>query len=334
MMLTTEETIKPEIQTVESSESYGKFVMEPLERGAGITIGNPLRRVLLGSIPGTAVTWVKIDGVLHEYQSLPHMKEEVMDFLLNVKGIRIRSLTGRPGKMRLEVQGEGRVVAGDIVASSDFEVINPELYLATLDSPEARLSVEFNVEQGKGYQPATQGEGLPVGVLPVDAIFSPVTKVNYTVERTRVGQVTDYERLVLEVWTDGTMTPLDAVRKAAEALVNHFFLFASLGKTPEGLGDHPGTHAIPADVYQTPIERLDLSPRTLNCLRRAHVTKVGQVLEMSKDELLKIRNFGEKSLEELYGRLRAHGFMPAEAGEAEGSAEDAEAEAQAAGEES
>lgn len=328
-MLTTEETLKPEIKTLEANDTYGRFAMEPLERGFGITVGNPLRRVLLSSIPGTAVTWVKVDGVLHEYQSLPHMKEEVMDFLLNVKGIRIRSLTGRPGKMRLEVRGEGRVVAGDIVASSDFEIINPERHLATLDSPDARLSVEFNVDQGKGYQPATQGDGLPVGVLPVDAIFSPVTKVNYTVERTRVGQVTDYERLVLEVWTDGTITPLDAVRKAAELLVDHFFLFAALGKAPEALGERPGGHSIPADVYQTPIERLELSPRTLNCLRRAHITRVGQVLEMSKDELLKIRNFGEKSLEELYGRLRALGFLPPEEGSEDGiqAQEDGEARA-------
>lgn len=326
MMVTSEETLKPEIKMIEATDNYGKFVLEPLERGFGITIGNPLRRVLLGSIPGTAVTWVKIDGVLHEYQSLPHMKEEAMEFLLNVKGIRIRSLTGRPGKMRLEVQGEGRIVAGDVVASSDFEVVNPELHLATLDASEARLSVEFNVEQGKGYQPATQVDGLPVGVLPVDAIFSPVTKVNYGVERTRVGQVTDFERLVIEVWTDGTMTPLDAVRKAAEILVNHNFLYASLGKASEVLGDRPSSHAIPADVYQTPIERLELSPRTLNCLRRAHITRVGQVLEMSKDEVLKIRNFGEKSLEELYGKLRVHGFMPAESGEGNGASPDTEEE--------
>ncbi|MFQ5860061.1 MAG: DNA-directed RNA polymerase subunit alpha [Dehalococcoidia bacterium] len=307
------EPLTPEIKTLETTEVYGKFVLEPLERGYGMTIGNPLRRVLLASVPGTAVTWVKIAEVLHEYSSIPHVKEEVMDFLLNVKAIRIHSLTDRPGKMRLEVAGEGKVCAGDIVASSDFQIVNPELHLATLESPEASLSVEFNVEPGKGYQPATQSNGLPVGTLPVDAIFTPVRKVDYSVERTRVGQVTDYERLVLEVWTDGTISPVEAIQRASETLVNHFFLLTVLGKVGEAAGEGPAiSKAIPAEAYQTPIERLELSPRTLNCLKRAHISKVGEVLEMTKVELLKIRNFGEKSLEELYLKLKAHDLLPEE----------------------
>ena len=305
------ETITPEIKVLEAGERYGKFAIEPLERGYGITIGNPMRRILLSSVEGTAITWVKIDGVLHEYSIIPNVKEEVMEFLVNVKGVRIRSMADRPGKMRLEIQGEGRVCAGDIATSGDFEVVNPELHLATLDSDEATLSVEFNVESGKGYQPVPQGDGMPgpmVGVLPVDAIFNPVRKVNYAVERTRVGHVTDYERLVLEVWTDGTITPAEALRKSAEILVNHFFLFSNLGKEAEVGPERPSVMVSP-EVYQTAIEKLELSPRTLNCLKRAHITKVGQVLEMSNDELLKIRNFGEKSLDELLGKLQEGGML-------------------------
>jgi len=305
------EAITPEIRVAESDGTYGKFVIEPLERGYGITIGNPVRRMLLSSVEGTAITWVKIDGVLHEYSTIPNMREEVMEFLLNVKGVRIRSVTGRPGKMRLELSGEGRVCAGDIATSADFEIVNPEHHLATLDSDEANLSVEFNVDNGKGYQLANQTDGLGgplMGVLPVDAIFNPVRKVNFTVERTRVGHVTDYQRLVLEVWTDGTITPMEAVKKSSQVLVTHFFLFNSLGQEIKP-GSERQLIAVSPEVYQTPIERLVLSPRTLNCLKRADITKVGQVLEMSNEELLKIRNFGNKSMEELLDRLRSEDML-------------------------
>jgi DNA-directed RNA polymerase subunit alpha len=304
------ESLKPEIRVIESEDTYGKVAIEPLQRGYGITIGNPLRRILLSAIKGSAITWVKIDSVVHEYTSIPGVKEEVMDLLLNIKRIRIHSQSERTGKMRLEVSGEGRVCAGDISTSADFEIVNPELHLATLDSDDSSLSIEFNVEHGIGYQPAVQSEGvtgLPVGVLPVDAIFNPVRKVNYAVERTRVGQVTDYERLVLEIWTDGTIAPLEAVREAADTLVNHFFLFSNLNRTTEPGLERPSLSVSP-EVYQTPIERLDLSPRTLNCLKRAHITKVGEVLEMSDDDLLKIRNFGDKSLEELRQKLAERGI--------------------------
>ena len=308
------EIITPEIKVVESDGMYGKFVIEPLERGYGITLGNPVRRMLLSSVDGTAITWVKIDGVLHEYSTIPNMREEVMEFLLNVKGVRIRSVTGRPGKMRLEITGEGRVCAGDIATSVDFEIVNPELHLATLDSDDANLSVEFNVDHGKGYQLANQTDGLGgplMGVLPVDAIFNPVKKVNFTVERTRVGHVTDYQRLVLEVWTDGTITPMEAVKKSSQVLVTHFFLFNSLGQEAKPCSERQ-LIAVSPEVYQTPIERLVLSPRTLNCLKRAHITKVGQVLEMSNDELFKIRNFGNKSMEELLDRLRSEDMLSEE----------------------
>jgi DNA-directed RNA polymerase subunit alpha len=303
------ETLKPEIRVLESEETYGKVAVEPLPRGFGLTIGNPLRRILLSSTNGSAITWVKIDDVVHEYATVPGVKEEVMELLLNVKRIRIRSQSDRAGKMRLDVTGEGRVCAGDISTSSDFEIVNPELHLATLDSDTAHLSMEFNVEQGVGYQVAAQADGTsnpPVGVLPVDAVFSPVRKVNYNVERTRVGQVTDYERLIMEVWTDGTIRAVEAIQQAAENLVDHFFLFSNINKVAE-----EGIERVPLvvspEIYQTPIDKLELSPRTLNCLKRSHISKVGEVLEMSDDELLKIRNFGEKSLDELKEKLVEHG---------------------------
>ena len=304
------ESLKPEVRVLEARETYGKVAVEPLMRGFGLTIGNPLRRILLSSTPGSAITWVKIENVVHEYAAIPGVKEEVMELLQNIKRIRIRSQSNRPGKMRLEVTGEGRVCAGDISTSSDFEIVNPELQLATLDSKDSSLSIEVNVEQGVGYQQAAQSDGvdsMPVDVIPVDAIFSPVRKVNYNVEFTRVGQVTNYERLVLEVWTDGTITPVDAVRQAAETLVDHFFLFSNLE-----LDIQPGVERSPMlvspEVFQTPIDRLDLSSRTLNCLKRAHITKVGEVLEKSNEELLKIRNFGEKSLTELREKLAEQGI--------------------------
>jgi DNA-directed RNA polymerase subunit alpha len=305
-----EEVPRTQIKPLEVSEEYGRFAIEPLERGFGMTLGNPLRRVLLSSIRGTAITWVKIEGVMHEYSTMPHVKEDVTELLVNFKSIRLRSLVDRPGKLRLEVSGEGWVTAGDIKASSDFQIINPELHLATLDSPEANLSVEFNVEQGKGYKPASLAEGLPIGVLPVDSIFGPVRRVNFKVERTRVGQVTDYERLIIEVWTEKAATPMEVIPQAAQVLVDHFFLFANVSKAIEVASETSALAlSLPAEVYNTPVERLELSARTLNCLKRAHINKVGEVLEQDRAELLKIRNFGEKSLDELYLRLEEMGFL-------------------------
>ena len=316
------ESLKPDVHILESDDTYGKVAVEPLQRGFGLTIGNPLRRILLSSTNGSAITWVKIDEIVHEYTAIPGIKEEVMELLLNIKQIRIRAPSGRAGKMRLDVTGEGRVCAGDIATSSDFEIVNPELLLATLDREDSHLSIEFNVEQGVGYKPVPQSDGTsnpPVGVLPIDAIFSPVRKVNYIVERTRVGQVTDYERLVLEVWTDGTIKPVEAVREAADNLVNHFFLFSNLDRGAE-VGVERLSLVVSPEIYQTPIEKLDLSPRTLNCLKRAHITKVGEVLEMADDELLKIRNFGEKSLVELRDKLVERGITPQHSGSGEDSA--------------
>ncbi len=304
----------PEISVQTAEGNYGKVAVGPLERGLAQTLGNPLRRILLSSTPGTAVTWVKIGDVVHEYMAIPGVKEEVMEILLNIKGVRIRSASGRDGKMRLEVSGGGPVCAGDIMTSSDFEIVNPELHLATLDNEDVQLSIEFNVRQGTGYQtaqPGDDGSNIPAGALPVDAVFSPVRKVNFSVERTRVGQVTDFERLLLEVWTDGAISPIEAVQQAAEKLVKNFFLFSKLSRTAEhGLDRAP--MVVSPEVYQTPIEKLDLSPRTLNCLKRAQINRVGEVLEMSDEDLLKIRNFGEKSLVELREKLAEQGITNSE----------------------
>ena len=303
----------PEIAVIEADETYGKIAVEPLPQGFGMTLGNPLRRVLYGSLSGTAVTWVKIEGILHEYATIPNVKEEVSELLMNIKGIRLRTEVETPGKLRLEVAGQGEVSAGDIMSSSDYEVVNPELHLATLDKEEATLSLELNVESGTGYAEASRGEGLPIGVLPVDAIFTPIRKVNYSVEDVRVGQRTDFERLTMEVWTDGSVDPMEALRRAGTILVERFFLFSKAQKADEdGVMTPAITQWISPEHYNIPVERLELSSRTLNCLKRAGIDKVGQVLEMNKAELLEIRNFGEKSLTELYGRLREMDLLPPE----------------------
>ena len=312
--------VLPEIEIVESDEDYVRVVAEPLEPGFGTTVGNALRRVLLSSLPGAAVTSVRIDGVQHEFSTIPHMREDTIEFLLNVKELRIRALSDRPGKLFLEVAGrEGGITAADIQAPPDYEIINPELHLATLDSGEGELRVEFNVEQGHGYVPAGESEDLPIGVIPVDAIFTPVARVNYKVERTRVGQVTNYDRLILEVWTDGTITGVEAISRSAEILLEQLTLFSQLGRpappmVERGLG--AGTVLTP-DRYNTAIEDLSLSVRAYNCLKRSGLMTVGEVLEKSEDELLALRNFGRKSYEELKSRLRELDFLPPESAEEE-----------------
>ena len=322
-----------EVVMIESDDVHGTFAVEPLPRGFGMTLGNPLRRVLLSSIEGIAVNWVRLDGVEHEYTTVPNVKEDVVDILLNVKAINLRSLSKRPGKLRLEVEGPGEICAGDIMASSDFEIVNPEQHIATLDGPNSKLIMEMNVEQGQGYDPAASSDGLPIGVLPVDAIYTPVRKVNYNVERTRVGQHTDYERLVMDVWTNGAITPAEAVREAAKGLVEHFFRFAGVSETGEADENRPHP-VIPASVYNTTVESLQLTARTLNCLKRASIHKVGEILERSRAELLRIRNFGEKSLEELDVKLSEIGVHHPEfqSSQAEGEGEAGEASDEAQGE--
>jgi DNA-directed RNA polymerase subunit alpha len=303
------EGVVPKIECEDVSENYGKFIIEPLEPGFGVTVGNSLRRVLLGSLPGAAVTAVKIEGVQHEFTSIPHVKEDVIEFLLNVKELRLKAFSERSGRLFLEVKGEGTVCAGDIKPSADFEVVNPELHLITLDSPDAFLDVVFYVELGKGYVPAGRGDGLPLGVIPVDAIYTPIRRVNYSVQKTRVGQLSNYDRLILEVWSDGTISPSEAVSRSAEILVNHFALFYDLGKPPVE-GEKPPTPVVPPEQYEMPLEQLGLSARTFNSLRRSGITKVGELLERSNADLLGLRSFGQKSLDEVKERLEALDIHP------------------------
>ncbi len=320
----------PQIEIVEETENYAKVVAEPLDRGFGTTLGNALRRVLLSALPGAAVTSIRIDEVDHEFSTIPHVREDTTELLLNIKAIRLRALSDRPAKMYLEVSGEREVTAGDIQSSPDYEIVNPDLHLATLDSPEAHLTIEFNVERGVGFVPAGQAEGLPIGVIPVDAIFTPVRQVKYEVQPARVGQLTNFDRLILEVWTDGTISGTEAISQSADILIRELQLFSQLGKplppvVERGLG--VGT-ALPPDKYNTRIEDLGLSVRAYNCLKRSGLMTVGQVLEKSEEELLALRNFGRKSYEELKEKLIQMGFLPPEAAarEEEEVAEEAEEE--------
>jgi DNA-directed RNA polymerase subunit alpha len=298
------QSVSTKIECEQASDGYGRFIIEPLEPGFGITLGNALRRVLLNSLPGAAVTAVRIEGVQHEFSTIPHVKEDSMGFLLNIKGIRLRPLSEHPGKLTLEVAGEGAVCAGDIKPSPDFEIANPELHIATLDSADAKLDVEFYVEQGKGYKEAKPDDSLPIGVLPLDAIFTPIRRVNFAVEKARVGQVSNYDRLILEVWTDGTISPMEALTESARILIEQFSVFSDLAKPP--------VIEAKAGPYDVPIEQLGLSSRTLNCLKRSKITNVGQLLEKSREELEAMKGFGRRSLEEVWDRLEARGFEVAE----------------------
>lgn len=305
----------PQITIEESSDNYVRVVAEPLEAGFGTTLGNALRRVLLGSLPGAAVTSVRIEQVQHEFSTIPHMKEDTVEFLLNVKELRLRGLSDRPGKLYLEATGPGDVTAGSIETTADYEIVNPDLRLATLDSNDGKLTVEFNVDRGRGYVPADHSNGLPIGVIPVDAIFTPVRRANFRVTHTRVGQMTNYDRLELEVWTDGTITGIEAVSESADIVMNHLALFSRIGRpTPPGAerGLGHGT-ALPPDRYNTPIEDLNLSVRAYNCLKRSGLMTVGQVLEKTEEELLTLRNFGRKSYEEMVEKLVDHGFLKKDA---------------------
>jgi DNA-directed RNA polymerase subunit alpha len=306
----------PRITPVETEANYASYDIEPLEAGYGRTLGNALRRVLLSSLPGSAITSIKIEGASHEFQDIPHVREDVTDIVLNVKKIRLRSQSDRPVTMRIEVTGERVVTAADIQAPSTIEIVTPDVYICSLDEPDARLDMELVVENGKGYVPAESKEGQAIGVIPVDAIFTPVEKVNYIVENTRVGQMTNYDKINLQIWTDGSITPEDALHQAAQVLVQHFQMIADHHEAVLGEVEAPAlpagatTYAIPQRVYDTPIEELDLSVRAFNCLKRSGITKVGQVLTMTQEDLLAVRNFGEKSLQELADRLVQRHLLP------------------------
>lgn len=301
----------PRIKNTKTQGNYASYDIEPLEAGYGMTLGNTLRRVLLSSLPGAAVTSIRIEGVQHEFQDIPHVMEDVTDIVLNIKQLRLRSFSDHAVSMRLEVNGEREVTAADILVPSTVEIVNPELHIATLDNENAHIDMEMVVEIGKGYVPADSKEDQPIGVIPIDAIYTPVQKVNYAIEHTRVGQMTNFDKIVLDIWTDGTITPDEALRQSADILVRHFTQLANYRATliePEKapLSSIP----IPPKIYDTPIEELDLSVRAYNCLKRSNITKVGQVLSMNEDDLLGVRNFGEKSLQELRERLLLRSFLP------------------------
>ena len=301
--------IIPKIDCVESGDNFGQFLVEPLEKGFGITLGNALRRVLLSYLPGASVTQVRIEGVRHEFTTIPHAKEDVTEFLLNVKALRLKPLSNHPGKLILEVQGEGRVCAADIKPSVDFEITNPELCLITLDSPEARLYVEFDVELGEGYRIAESSDNMPVGTIPVDSVFTPVRKVNFTTEPIHVGQEISRERLLLEVWTDGTTSPVDAISHAASILAEQLSPFVEYIKVSQMKAEEELIRlSIPDEKYNMPVEQLDLSVRTMNCLRRSGIATVGELIGKKPKDLLQLRNFGQKSFREIEERLQEVGL--------------------------
>ncbi len=302
----------PKIEVVQAAENYGRFKIEPLDPGYGHTLGNALRRVLLSSIPGSAITKIKIDGVFHEFSTIPGVKEDVTEIVLNIKGVRLRSYAERPVKVLLSKSTHGVVRATDIDAPSNVELVNPEHYICMVDSEPAHLEIEMTVERGRGYVAADQRDALPIGEIPVDAIFTPVPRVNYVVENTRIGQATDFDRLILEIWTDGTVKPGDALSHAAQVLVQYSQTIADFNRIApvEPEAPAPSGLSIPSDVYDTPIEDLDLSTRTYNCLKRADITRVGQVLQMDEKALLSVRNLGQKSMEEIRDKLIERGYIP------------------------
>jgi len=317
----------PKIECTEQGENFGRFIAEPLEKGFGMTLGNSLRRVLLGYLPGAAVTQVRIEGVQHEFTVIPNAKEDVMEFLLNIKEMRLKPLSDHGGTLVLEKEGEGRICASDIKPSADFEITNPELCLITLNNPKSRLYVEMDIEIGTGFRSAESTDSTPVGTIPVDAIFTPIRQVNYVVEPSHLGRETSRERLRLDIWTDGTMLPVDTISRAAGILIEQLTPFVEYVKISQMKEEERAIRlSIPDEKYNMPVEQLDLSVRTMNCLRRSNITTVGELIGKGTKELLKLRNFGQKSYQEIEDRLSAIGLSlnpkPEEAEEAEEEAEE------------
>lgn len=302
--------VLPKVETDVVSQTYGRFVIGPLESGFGVTLGNALRRVLLSSLPGAAVTSVRVSDIAHEYTAIPGVREDVMQIILQVKQLRLKMEGEEPMRMSLPVRGASTVTAGDIQAPPEIEILNPDLYLFNVDAAKTSLDIEFTVEQGRGYMRADERGRMPIGELPVDAIFSPIRRVAFDVERARVGQMTNYDSLTLDIWTDGRVAPLDALKSAARNLVAHLRLVAGLALEEEEPEEEE--EGLPREIYEVPIEQLDLSVRVFNALRRTGITSVGEVLEMltlGDDTLLTIRNFGQKSLTELKDCLQERGFL-------------------------
>lgn len=302
------------IEEVETRGNLSVFEVNPLADGYGVTLGNALRRVLLNSLEGAAVTSVQVAGVFHEFSTLENVKEDVTQIVLNVKKLRLRSFARHAVTLKLLKHGAGQVTAADITESADVEIVNPELVLLTLDSDAGSIEMDLTVETGVGYRPAEHAEDLPIGIIPVDAIFTPVRRVNFVVSDTRVGQMTNFDNLNLEIETDGTTTPKAALSAAADILVKQFERFTEIGRRPA-----PGTEeqlpTIGANLLEAPIEELDLPMRAYNSLKRNNITKIGQLLALGDDELLRMRNFGKKSLDEMKERLALRGFIAPESAE-------------------
>ena len=307
---------KPRIECIETptDSSYGKYIIEPLERGYGTTLGNSLRRVLLSSLPGTAVTSIRINGVQHEFSTIPGVKEDVTEIVLNVKSIIARLHSEGAKTVYIEAVGEGVVTAGDIKTDAEVEVLNPEQPIATLE-PDGALSMELTFDHGRGYASADKNKNpqTAIGTIPVDSIYTPVLKVNYSVENTRVGNQTDYDKLTIEVWTDNTITARDAVSLGAKILCDHFTLFTDLSDT---VGNNPTvvekTEQQRDKVLEMTIEELDLSVRSFNCLKRANINTVEDLISKTQDEMIKVRNLGRKSLEEVEHKLAQMGLSLAD----------------------
>ena len=302
------DSTKTKIEFAELSDTYGKFVVEPLERGFGVTLGNALRRILLSSISGAAVTSVKIENVLHEFSTIPGVVEDVTQVILNLKELSLKLHSEKPKLLRMDVRGKKDVVAGDLQPDAEVEILNPDLHIATLDGKNAHLAMELVVERGKGYVPAERHRKSEhvIGVIPIDSVFSPIQKVNYVVDDTRVGQAADYDRLTLEVWTDGSIRPEEALQESARLLIDGFRLFVGTAVAPEV--------AVGPQVDETnklatmPIEELDLSVRPYNCLKRAGINTLGDLLQRTEEEVVNVKNFGRKSLDEVKEKLAALGL--------------------------
>jgi DNA-directed RNA polymerase subunit alpha len=307
--------VTPRIEAVAESRNYGKFVISPLERGYGTTLGNALRRTLLSALAGAAVTSIRISDVQHEFSSIPGVREDVIQIMLQLKQLRIKLYDVDNARLHLEVQGEGVVTAADVIAPPEVEIVNPDLYLFTMENGTGLLEMEFSVERGRGYSPADERiERLPIGELPVDAVFSPVRRVNWTVTSARVGQSTNYDSLTLEIWTDGTVSPEDSLSTSAVVLIEHLRHIAGISEDILAipLEEESSGSRLTSEVIETPIENLDLSVRVFNSLKRAGITTVGEVIELlekGEEAIMSIRNFGEKSLDELRVKMVEKGYL-------------------------
>jgi len=307
--------VTPKVEREAEARNYGKFVISPLERGYGVTLGNALRRVLLSSLDGAAITSIRITDVLHDFSDIPGVREDVIQVMLQVKQLRLKLHDVDSSHLHLEIRGEGVVTAADIQVPAEVEIVNPELYLFTVDDPQTRLEIDLTVERGRGYSPSSDRSGkLPIGELPVDAIYGPVQRVNFTVGSARVGQSTNYDRLLLEIWTDGTVEPERALGISSKILIDHLRFISGISEETFVVGVEKETAGsrLTSEAAETPIENLDLSVRVFNSLKRTGVTTVGDVLELlekGEEAVMSIRNFGEKSLDELRQKMQEKGFL-------------------------